>query len=114
MGHSNISRLQDPASRGQIHRSGRRPDSVGVSIKRTIISDELSVPDSPGAIWAVFGTLRVRPGAGRFQEVHASEISTDVRTRERRRHEEGEEEQRQGYVLRTLLKVKKMNQLQDT
>ena len=114
VGHSNISRLQDPAPRGQIHRSGRRPDSVGVSIKRTIISEGFSVPDTPGAIWAVFGTLRVRPGAGRFQEVHASDISTDVRTRERRRHEEGEEEQRQGHFLMTLLKSQNMNQPQDT
>ena len=86
---------------------------MGVSINRAIISEGLSVPETPGAIWAFFGSLRVRPGAGRFQDVRASEISTDVRTRERRRHEEGEEEQRQGHVLRTLLKVKKMNQPQD-
>ena len=75
VGHSNISHLQDPASRGQIHRSGRPPDSVGASINRTIISEGFSVPESPGAIWAVFGPLRVRPGTGRFREVRASEMT---------------------------------------
>ena len=72
--HSNISPLQDPARRGQILRFGRRPDPVGVSINRTIISEGFSVPESPGAIWAVFGTLRARPGTGRFREVHTGEF----------------------------------------
>ena len=107
VGHSNISRLQDPEPRGQIHRSGRPPDSVGVYINRTIISDGFSVPESPGAIRAVFGALRVRPGTGRFKEVHASEISIDIRTRERRRHEEGEEEQRQGHFFEDAPESKK-------
>ena len=51
---------------------------MGVSINRTIISDGFSVPESPGAIWAVFGALRARPGTGRFREAHASEISIDT------------------------------------
>ena len=51
---------------------------MGVSINRTIISEGFSVPESPGAIWAVFGALRARPGTGRFREVHASEISIDT------------------------------------
>ena len=75
--HSNISPLQGPARRGQILRSGRRPDPVGVSINRTIISEGFSVPESPGAIRAVFGALRARPGTGRFREVRATEISID-------------------------------------
>ena len=78
VGHSNISRFQDPASRGQILWSGRRPDPVGVSINRTIISDGFSVLDSPGPIWAVFGALRAKPGTGHFREVHATEISIDT------------------------------------
>ena len=116
VGHSNISRLQDPASRGQIHRSGRRPDSVGVSIKRTIISEGFSVPESPGAIWAVFGALRARPGTGRFQEVHTSEIShntseraSDVDTRKRTRRTTTPRTS----FKRTLPKIKNINQPQD-
>ena len=107
-GHINISHLQDPASRSQqIHRSGRPPDSVGAFIKKTIISEGLSVPENPGTIWAVSGPLRARPGTGRFREVHASEISIDVRTRERRQHEEGEEEQRQVHFLEDAPESKK-------
>ena len=48
------------------------------SINRTIISDGLSVPESPGAIWAVFGPLRARPGTGRFREARATEIAIDA------------------------------------
>ena len=49
---------------GEIRQFARPPETVVVSINRTIISEGFGVWEGPGPIWAVFGSLRSRPGRG--------------------------------------------------
>ena len=90
--HSNISPLQDPARRGQILRSGRRPDPVGVSINRTIISEGFFGPGEPRSH---LGRFRNPPGEARngtfLGGPRDRNFDRRVRTRERRRHTKRDE-----------------------
>ena len=49
---------------GEIRKFRKLPETVVVSINRTIISDGFWVWEGPGPIWAVFGSPRSRPGRG--------------------------------------------------
>ena len=79
-------------SGGQIRRFGRPPNSCTVSIKKRIISEPFWVPEGPGPIWAVFGTVRGTPRTGRPNGTSKRDSQFNLWTRERR-HEEDEEEE---------------------